>query len=435
MAMMTNKTISGENLFALAKALWPINRSITGEGFLASLKILMQNGFEDMEIVGTDSGSKVFDWTIPLVWNVRSAYIKTPEGQIICNFHENNLFLVGYSMPVNCKISLSELQNHLYSLPEQPNAIPYVTSYYEERWGFCMSQDQREKLIPGDYEVVIDSTLEPGSLFYGELFIPGETEEEVLISTYLCHPSMANNEISGPVVASAIAKWIKSLPSRKYSYRFVVVPETVGSICFISKNLESLKLKTKAGFNVTCVGDERAYSFLPSRNGNTLSDKAAEYALDNFVESYQRYSWRDRGSDERQYCSPGVDLPIASIMRSKYGTYPEYHTSLDTLGNVVTELGLYGGFQIIQSVLEIIEINCRPRARNLCEPQLGKRNLYPTTSIKGNYSTETKLLQDILAWCDGDHDLIDIARILGASIYKISSLVKVLNEHDLVEIA
>jgi aminopeptidase-like protein len=433
MVRVTNEEINAENLFGLAQTLWPINRSITGEGFLMSLKILMQNGFEDMELVRTDSGSKVFDWTVPLVWNVREAYIRSPDGSIICNFQDNNLHLVGYSIPVNCKVSLSDLQNHLYSLPEQPNAIPYVTSYYEELWGFCISQDQREELIPGDYEVVIESTLESGSLIYGELFIPGETEEEVLISTYLCHPSMANNEISGPVVASALARWLKSLPSRKYSYRFVVVPETIGSICFINNNLENLKQKTVAGFNVSCVGDERTYSFLPSRHGNTLSDRAAKYALDNFVESYQKYDWRDRGSDERQYCSPGVDLPIASIMRSKYGTYPEYHTSLDTLGNVVTGDGLYGGFQIIRSVLEIIEINCKPIATNLCEPQLGKRNLYPKTSIKGNYSKEVKMLQDILSWCDGSNDLIDMARILKTSIETVNSLVKVLASHNLIK--
>ena len=430
---MNNET-NGENLFSLAQTLWPINRSITGEGFLSSLKILMQSGFEGMELVETATGSRVFDWTVPLVWNVRDAYIRCPDGQVICNFKDNNLHLVGYSIPVNCKVSLSELQNHLFSLPEQPNAIPYVTSYYEERWGFCISQDQREKLMPGDYEVVIDSTLEPGSLVYGQLLIPGDTQEEVLISTYLCHPSMANDQISGPVVASALARWIKSLSNRRYSYRFVVVPETIGSISFISKNLETLKDKTIAGFNISCVGDERAYSFLPSRQGNTLSDRAAEYALDNFVESYQRYDWRDRGSDERQYCSPGVDLPIASIMRSKYGTYPEYHTSLDTLGNVVTAEGLHGGFKIIQSALEIIEINCRPAATNLCEPQLAQRNLYPTLSLKGNYTKETKLLKDILAWSDGEHDLIDISRKLETSIFTIGSLVKVLASNNLISI-
>lgn len=430
---MNNET-NGENLFSLAQTLWPINRSITGEGFLSSLKILMQSGFEGMELVETATGSRVFDWTVPLVWNVRDAYIRCPDGQVICNFKDNNLHLVGYSIPVNCKVSLSELQNHLFSLPEQPNAIPYVTSYYEERWGFCISQDQREKLMPGDYEVVIDSTLEPGSLVYGQLLIPGDTQEEVLISTYLCHPSMANDQISGPVVASALARWIKSLSNRRYSYRFVVVPETIGSISFISKNLETLKDKTIAGFNISCVGDERAYSFLPSRQGNTLSDRAAEYALDNFVESYQRYDWRDRGSDERQYCSPGVDLPIASIMRSKYGTYPEYHTSLDTLGNVVTAEGLHGGFKIIQSALEIIEINCRPAATNLCEPQLAQRNLYPTLSLKGNYTKETKLLKDILAWSDGEHDLIDISRKLETSIFTIGSLIKVLANNNLISI-
>lgn len=429
---MTIENVSGADLFVLAQTLWPINRSITGEGFLTSLEILMQNGFENMELVGTESGSKVFDWTVPSVWNVKDAYIKSPNGEIICNFHENNLHLVGYSMPVHEIVSLSELQRHIYSLPDQPDAIPYVTSYYEERWGFCMSQLQRDKLIPGEYEVVIDSSLVQGSLYYGELFIPGKTEKEILISTYLCHPSMANNELSGPVVASAIAKWVKSLSDRKYSYRFVVVPETIGSICFISRNISNLRKNTIAGYNVTCVGDERTYSFLPSRAGNTLSDKAAEYTLENFVETFEKYDWRDRGSDERQYCSPGVDLPIASIMRSKYGTYPEYHTSLDTLGEVVTPDGLSGGFEILKTALEVIEINSKPKAINLCEPQLGKRNLYPTTSIKGNYSKESKLLQDILAWSDGEHDLIDIARKLETSIFTIGSLINVLADNDLV---
>ena len=427
--------LTAEKLFMLATKLWPINRSITGKGFMESLNILEKNGLQGIEIFSLPSGAKVFDWTIPLEWNVEDAYLITPSGKKICDFKKNNLHLMGYSIPIKTKVTLDDLQGHLYSLTDQPNAIPYVTSYYAEKWGFCISENEREKLEDGIYEVFIDTTLDRGFLHYGELFIQGNTNQEVLISTYLCHPSMANNELSGPVVLSALAYWIRKLPNKKYSYRFVVVPETIGSISFISRNLVNLKKNVIAGFNVTCVGDNRDYSYLPSRNGNTLSDRVAKNVLTHFTEGFTSYSWTDRGSDERQYCSPGVDLPIASIMRSKYGSYPEYHTSLDTLGDVVTPEGLWGGFQILQKAIETIEANCYPSATNLCEPQLGMRNLYPNTSKKGIYDFQSKLMQNVLTWSDGHHDLIDISEKTNVPVLKILEIVGILESNNLVSIA
>lgn len=426
------ESFTPEKLFALAKKLWPINRSITGKGFLDSLNILEQNGLEGIGICSVPSGTKVFDWTVPLEWSVQDAYIITPSGEKICSFRENNLHLLGYSIPTKLRLTLDDLQEHLYSLADQPDAIPYVTSYYEEKWGFCITESKREKLEEGIYEVFIDSTLKKGYLNYGELYFQGDSTQEVLISTYLCHPSMANNELSGPVVFSALASWIRSMPSRKYSYRFVIVPETIGSISFLSRNLSALKKNVIAGFNVTCIGDNRGYSYLPSRNGRTLSDRVAKNVLTHFTEGFTSYSWTDRGSDERQYCSPGVDLPIASIMRTKYGEYPEYHTSLDTLGDVVTPEGLWGGFHILLRAIETIEANCYPRATNLCEPQLGLRNLYPNTSKKGIYDFQSKLIQNVLTWSDGFHDLIEISEELNVSALKILEVVEILVDNNLV---
>lgn len=426
------ESFTPEKLFALANKLWPINRSITGKGFMDSLKILEKNGLEGITLISIPSGTKVFDWTVPLEWNVKDAYIVTPSGKKICDFKENNLHLLGYSIPTKSLLALADLQKNLYSLADQPDAIPYVTSYYEKKWGFCISKNERERLEEGMYEVFIDSSLENGTLNYGELYIPGNSKQEVLISTYLCHPSMANNELSGPVVISALASWIRNMPSRKYSYRFVIIPETIGSIAFLSKNLVSLKKNVIAGFNVTCIGDNRDYSYLPSRNGKTLSDRVAKNVLTHFTEGFTSYSWNDRGSDERQYCSPGVDLPVASIMRTKYGNYPEYHTSLDTLGDVVTPEGLWGGFQILLRAIETIEANCYPRATNMCEPQLGMRNLYPNTSKKGSYDPQSKLLQNVLTWSDGFHDLIDISEKINVPALKILEAVEILSYNNLV---
>ena len=279
--------------------------------------------------------------------------------------------------------------------------------------------------------MVIDSKLFAGQLNYGELVLSGETDQEILLSTYVCHPSMANNELSGVVVTTYLAKWISELKVRRYTYKFIFVPETIGSITYLSKYYIHLKKKVIAGFNISCVGDERSYSYLPSRNGNTLSDKVAKHVLKWIDPDYKSYTWLDRGSDERQYCAPGIDLPIASILRTKYGEYPEYHTSLDNLDNVVTRKGLDGGYWALRRALELIENNNIYKANVLCEPQLGKRGLYPTLSKK-NSGDQTRLIMNLLSYCDGEHSLIDIAEKINLPAWDLYESIKMLISHDLI---
>jgi aminopeptidase-like protein len=420
----------GDEIYKFAKELWPINRSITGEGVRETLRIISGH-LPKLKIKSVLSGMQVFDWTIPDEWHVSEAYIITPEGKKICDFSINNLHLVGYSIPFRGRMKLEELQKHLHSLPEQPNAIPYITSYYEERWGFCLTQEERDFLDDGEYEVVIDSKLFTGQLNYGELIFPGESDQEVFLSTYICHPSMANNELSGITVATYLAKWLSELKLRRYTYRLVFIPETIGSIAYLSKNYINLKKKVVAGFNISCVGDERSYSYLPSRNGNTISDKVAKHVLKWIDPGYTSYTWLDRGSDERQYCAPGIDLPIASILRTKYGEYPEYHTSLDNLDNVVTPKGLDGGYWALRRALELIENNNIYKVNVLCEPQLGKRGLYPTLSTKKSAS-DVKTMMNLLSFCDGEHSLVDIAEKINLPAWDLYELIEKLVSHDLI---
>ena len=421
-----------EQIYNLAKKLWPINRSITGDGVRETLSII-QKDVPELKVFEISSGTKVFDWTVPKEWKVRDAYIITPDGKKICQFKKNNLHLIGYSSPINLKIPLSKLQDHLYSLPNQPDAIPYITSYYEKRWGFCITHDERQDLTDGDYQVYIDAELFDGSLSYGEILIKGQTPEEIFISTYICHPSMANNELSGPCVTTFLAKKLKEFKKLKYSYRLIFIPETIGSITYLSQNIEHLKQNVVAGFNVTCVGDDRDYSYLPSRKGDSLSDQIAKHVLKHICPTFKSYKWADRGSDERQYCAPNVDLPIASIMRTKYGMYDEYHTSLDDLINVVTAKGLEGGFNALWKAIEALERNSYPKVTILCEPQLGKRDLYPALLTEHTNSKVMQML-NLITWSDGTHSLIDIAELCDSPIWELYPIVKKLEDHKLIEV-
>lgn len=422
----------GRKIYDLAEKLWPINRSLTGEGVRQTLRII-QNEVPELNIFEVPSGTQVFDWVIPKEWRVNDAYIITPSGKKICDFTNNNLHLVGYSIPVRLKLSLAELQEHLYSLPNQPKAIPYITSYYKERWGFCLSHEDRLGLEEGEYEICVDSQLFDGSLTYGEILITGESPKEVLISTYVCHPSMANNELSGPCVTTFLAKKLKDFERTKYSYRLIFIPETIGSITYLSRNIEHLKKNVIAGFNVSCVGDNRDYSYLPSRDGNTLSDQVAKHVLKYTCPTFKSYSWSHRGSDERQYCAPGVDLPIASIMRTKYGMYDEYHTSLDDLTNVVTAEGLDGGFNAIWNAIGVLESNVYPKVTVLCEPQLGKRGLYPTLSTKAS-GAEVRLMMDLITWSDGTRSLLEIAELCNFPVWEFYPIVDKLTSCNLMDL-
>lgn len=420
---------TGEAMHSLMAKLWPICRSLTGQGVRDTLDILATE-MPSLERHEVQSGQKCFDWVVPDEWNIKDAYIVTPSGSRICELRHNNLHVMGYSVPIDQELSLEELQCHLYSLPTLPQAIPYVTSYYTPRWGFCLSEIERRNLQPGTYRAVIDSTLAPGKLNFADLIIEGESDDEVLCSTYICHPSMANNELSGPVVATYLVKWLLALPRRRYTYRFVFIPETIGSIAYLSQHIQHLKKKVIAGFMINCVGDERSYGFMPSRAGNSLSDRAAQHALRHHVGEYESHSFVMRGSDERQYCSPGIDLPIASLFRSKYDTYPEYHTSLDDM-TFVTPAGLTGGLQAFQRSLQAVEANRTFRAQILGEPNLGSRGLYPTLSTKETFSAVFGMI-NTFAYSDGSRDLIDIADLINQPIWELAKAARDLEVNNLI---
>jgi aminopeptidase-like protein len=419
----------GQSMYDLAVELFPLNRSLTGEGVRQTLAILQQR-LPQLTTHEVPSGTPAFDWNVPREWVIKDAYLIGPDGNKIVDFKDNNLHVVGYSTPVDATLSLEELQDHLYSLPDQPDAIPYITSYYKERWGLCLSHQQRQSLKPGQYRAVIDSELKDGSLTYGEWIYPGESEKEIFISTYICHPSMANNELSGPVVSAYLAQWVRSQP-RRYTYRVIFIPETIGSIVYLSRNLEAMQRNIVAGFNLTCIGDDRAYSYLASRQEDTLADRAARHVLGQMHPKYVRYSYLDRGSDERQYCSPGVDLPVVSVMRTKYGEYPEYHTSLDDL-NLISPQGLAGGYEVMQTILECLEANRTLRVTVLGEPQLGKRGLYPTVSTKQSGAIVRDMM-NLIAYSDGRRDLLAVAEKIGAPMWELIPLVKRLEAEGLLE--
>ena len=419
----------GKKMYALASELFPICRSITGEGTRQTLQRLKKE-VPEINLYEVESRTKVFDWTVPNEWEIHEAYIETSTGDRIVDFKRNNLHVVGYSTPIDDYFSLEELDKHIYSLPDHPDWIPYVTSYYKERWGFCMSHRQRESLEPDTYHVVIKSKLFKGSLTYGELLIPGDSEKEIFLSTYVCHPSMANNELSGPVVQLELARWLLSKKNRRYSYRLIWIPETIGSITYLSRNLSTMKKNIIAGYNITCVGDNKAVSYVASKPENTLSDIAAKNILHFEAPDYKEYDYLHRGSDERQYNAPGVDLPVCSVCCSKYHEYPEYHTSADDMSFISPE-GLSKAYRIYKKMIEAIEFNHNYKIKCICEPQLGPRGLYPTESFNRS-SVSVKDMMDFIAYADGTMDLFEISMKINCPVQKLHEIAEKLINADLL---
>ena len=422
--------------YKLAKNdLFPICRSLTGRGIQKTLKII-KNEFPNLKIYKIPSGTKVFDWNVPSEWNVTDAYVLDKKNKKIINFKLNNLHLIGYSIPVNKTLNKTQLFRHIYSLPKQPKAIPYITSYYKKYWGFCITHNEKKKFDKAykkydKFKVIIKSNLNHnGNLNYGELILPGKSKQEILISTYICHPSMANNELSGPIVSMSLIKYFKNIKKLDKTIRFIFIPETIGSITYLSKNLNNLKSNVIGGFNLSCLGDERQHSCMLSKYADSPSDRALLEAYKKLKIKFKLYSFLKRGSDERQYNSPGIDLPITSIFRSKYGEYPEYHTSLDNF-NLVTFKGIKGGFRVARKALEILLKKIIPKNKILCEPQMGKRGLYPNLSTKSK-SKKSENPMDFLQYADGKNDLEIISKKIKINLRVAKKIYILLKKNNLV---
>jgi aminopeptidase-like protein len=416
------------------KDLFPMNRSLSGIGNLQTLEYL-QEKIPNLKIKEIPSGIQAYDWEVPNEWEISDGFIETTDGRRFAEFKRNNLHIVGYSDRVDKVISKTELLKHVYFLEDQPEAIPYVTSYYLRQWGFCLKKSELEELGDGPFRVFIDSQfksgVQGGKLIYGELVIPGKSTQEVLFSTYICHPSMANNELSGPVVATALASILDQMDTH-YTYRFLFLPETIGAVYYLSKHIRTLQKNVIAGWVLTCIGDSGLFSYIPSRIGNNYADRCTLAVLNERQEAHHIYSWLDRGSDERQYCAPGVDLPICSITRSKYGTYNEYHTSLDNL-DLVSERSLRESIFLLLELVEKIESQRVPKMKVLCEPQMGKRGLYPNTSTKNSETIDVRNMMNVISYFDGGHTLQEISEQCGVDLKEIHKIIDLLQHESLIE--
>ena len=418
---------TGRDLHGFATELYPTCRSITGDGIRRTLASIANR--IPLQTFEVPTGTPVFDWTVPKEWNIRDAYIKAPRsGKRVVDFQRSNLHVVNYSLPIHATMPLSELKPHLFTLPQSPDWIPYRTSYYQEDWGFCLSHNQMLALEDGDYEVCIDSTLESGHLTYGECFLPGRSTDEVLISTHACHPSLANDNLSGLTVATSLAQLL-SEQDHHYSYRFLFIPGTIGAITWLARNHERVG-RIRHGLVLTCIGDAGGFHYKKSRRGNAEIDRAAAHVLRHQNEPSEVLEFSPYGYDERQYCSPGFNLPVGCLMRSVWGTFPEYHTSADNLA-FIQPLQLAGSLRLCAAILDVLEGN--RRYRNLspcCEPQLGRRNLYRTGG--GTPGLEISARLWVLNFSDGEHSLLDIAERSGIPFAAISDAARLLCESGLL---
>ena len=401
----------GHELHPLIAELYPIARSITGDGFRRSLAILQRH--IPLEIHEVPSGTKVFDWTVPKEWNIRDAYVRNARGDKVLDFQECNLHLVSYSTPLHEVMPLESLRPHLFTLPDHPDSIPYRTSHYEEGWGFCMCHSDYLRLEEGEYEVLIDSTLEDGSLTYGELYLPGEDKSEVLISSHACHPSMCNDNLSGVVVAALLARE-SGKSTHRLSYRFLFIPGTIGAITWLALNEDKTR-NIEHGLVLSGLGDGGDFTYKKSRRGTADIDRVVSYCLARSGLGHKVVEFDPFGGDERQYCSPGFDLAVGNLSRTPWGTYPEYHTSADDL-DFVTATSLAGSLKLVQNVLEILGMNRRYINLNpKCEPQLGRRGLYPAGQ------EERKALMWVLNLSDGTRDLLDISDRAGLDLALVAA--------------
>jgi aminopeptidase-like protein len=420
------RTILGKQLHGFAAELFPICRSITGDGLRATLKKIQER--IPLEISEVPTGTEVFDWTVPQEWNIRDAYIAR-NGERIVDFRRSTLHVVNYSAPVRATLSLPELKEHLHTIPEHPEWIPYRTSYYKKTWGFCLSQSQLAALTEGDYEVCIDATVEDGSLSYGECYLPGRSQDEVLVSAHACHPSLANDNLSGLTVATALAELLK-VREHHYSYRFLFAPGTIGAIAWLARNKNTAS-RIQHGLVLTCIGDAGGFHYKKSRRGDAPIDRAMAHLLRHCAEPSETIDFSPYGYDERQFCSPGFNLAVGCLMRSVWGTFPEYHTSADNL-DFITPDKLGGSLHLCASLIDLLEgdrtyLNQSP----YCEPQLGKRDLYRSTGGE-SLATEIHARLWVLNFSDGTHSLLDIAERSGLPFGVIFDAAQLLQQKGLL---
>jgi aminopeptidase-like protein len=421
-------TCDGRWMHALAAELYPVCRSITGDGVRTTLRRLAHE--IPLTIHEVPSGTPVFDWEVPLEWNIREAWIKDPLGHKVVDFARHNLHVMGYSTPIRATMPLEELREHLFSLPDRPDLTPYRTGYHAEGWGFCLAHRNLEKLTDGDYEVFIDSDLTPGSLSYGELLIPGSSEDEVLVSCHVCHPSLANDNLAGMAVCTALAKTLAATP-RRLSHRFLFIPGTIGSITWLARN-ETLLPRIRHGLVVTCAGDSGALTYKQTREGNAPIDRAMRQALADCGDEHRILPFHPYGYDERQYNSPGIRLPAGALMRSPHGTFPEYHTSADNLDFIRPDR-MRDTFDKALAAIDILEHNATYlNLKPMGEPRLGRYGLYGTHGGSRGADFDELALLWTLNLCDGTHDLLAIAERSGMRFAQILAAARCLEQAGLL---